>query len=354
MGLEFFKSIVALQKKFGNWGAVVANGLQTNATLITDEMAAFFSKYKFLLGVSIDGPAEIHDRYRKGPQARGSHADVLKGIDRLKRHRVEFNALVLVSSANVADASSVYEYLLSLGIYYHQYIPCVEFDSKGNPEPYSISGKQWGTFLCDIFDQWIKNDTHRVSIRHFDAILSHMIKWRYNVCHMAGNCCQYFLVEYNGDVYPCDFFVQPQKKLGNINQHSWEELGKAQPYRSFGKQKANWNSRCAACEYLRYCSGDCLKNRIFHGKDSRNVSWLCDGWRAFYRHSLPAFEKLALSFLNSQQTVLSPDRRKHFKRLPEAHIKRNEACYCGSGKKYKHCHGAGKKRRAKPERAEKR
>ena len=345
MDVSFFQKVIDLQKKYGNWGAVVSNGLQTNATLIRDEMAELFSTYQFLVGVSIDGPPEIHNRYRKNIHGRGSHTDVLRGVECLKRHEVEYNALVLVSAANVDKAKAVYRYLCDLGIYHHQYIPCVEFDSKGDPKPYSISGKQWGEFLCGIFDVWRKKDIRNVSVRLFDAVLAHMIKWQYTVCHMAGDCCQCFLIEYNGDVYPCDFFVEPQKKLGNITIETWEELKKSSSYRSFGRQKADWNPRCTDCAYLRYCAGDCLKNRFTRRKDPQNISWLCDGWKTFYRQSLPVFEKIAISILNEQQATLPFQQRKVYQKLPTAGKKRNDTCYCGSGKKYKYCHGTGKKKR---------
>jgi uncharacterized protein len=299
MGIDFFKRVVELQKKYGRGGASVANGLQTNATLINDEFAQFFSKYNFLLGVSLDGPKEIHDYYRLTPNGNGSHADVLRGIECLKRNRVEFNALILVNSKNVKKAKKIYRYLCEKDIFYHQYIPCVEFDSNGQLMPFAITGKEWGDFLCEIFDQWFKKDVYKVSIRLFDSILTLMVNGIYNVCHMGRNCCQYFVVEYNGDVYPCDFFVEKELKLGNIIQNSWEELRKSSKYFNFGRQKTMWNNQCDKCEYLSYCSGCCLKHRFYppRSKDNnpRQLSWLCQGWKQFYRHTLSHFRDIALS-----------------------------------------------------------
>lgn len=339
MDLDFFTRVVEFQKKYGRRGAIVSNGLQTNATLISDSLATLLSKYKFLVGVSIDGPQETHDRYRTNIKGHGSHADVLRGIDTLKKNGVEFNALVLVSSSNVEHSTEVYRYLTDLQIYHHQYIPCVEFNLGGQPRPFAISGEQWGTFLCGLFDEWIRNDTRKVSIRLFDSILGHMMDWQYRECIQGGRCDRYFLVEHNGDIYPCDFFVEPKKKLGNIMTNSWGELGGSGRYGSFGSQKADWNNRCKDCDFLRFCGGDCIKHRFYKDKNPGSLSWLCAGWKKFYHHSLPSFETIALSLLNERQAVYPNHRRTHFRTLPPIVIGKKDFCFCGSGKKFKRCHG---------------
>jgi len=163
MGLDFFRRVTDLQMRYGRAGASVANGLQTNATLIDDPLAAHFARYKFLLGCSLDGPEAIHDMYRRAASGRPSHADVMRGIRTLQHHGVSFNILILVSKANVARAREVYEYLLENSFYYHQYIPCVEMEG-GHPLPFTITGDEWGEFLCTIFDLWRPSDTDRVSI----------------------------------------------------------------------------------------------------------------------------------------------------------------------------------------------
>jgi len=336
MGSDFFREVIDLQKRHGNRGAIVANGLQTNATLISEELAAHLGRYKFLLGVSLDGPEEIHNRYRLSIDGRGSHSSVLQGIERLKRHRVEYNILTLVSTANVDDPTDIYRYLVSRGELYHQYIPCVEFDEEGHPLPYTITGEQWGKFLWGIFSEWIKADTERVSIRHFDSILALMVDGRPNVCSLDTNCCQYFVVEYNGDIYPCDFFVRKDLKLGNIMSATWEELLDSPVYREFGKRKSQWNEKCRECSFLKYCAGDCQKQRFYGSEDPRTLSWLCEGWEFFYDRSLSEFERLAkrVRWLRAQQfPVPAPVP------IPSKLPGRNDPCYCGSGRKYKHCHG---------------
>ncbi len=304
MGRSFFRTVTELQERYGRPGSTVANGLQTNATLITDELAAHLKQYNFLLGVSLDGPAEIHDTYRVHTSGRGSHADVLRGIETLRRHGVEFNVLTLVNNENVVRPRETYRYLKDLGIMYHQYIPCVEFDENGNLLPFAITGEQWGDFLNGVFDEWTAGDTETVSIRHFDSVLTMLVDGYANACYLARNCRQYFVVEFNGDVYPCDFFVQREKRLGNIMSDDWDILWAASKYRDFGHMKHKWNDDCARCPYLKLCSGDCLKHRFAHDENPSNLSALCEGWKKFYAHTLPEFEALAKKIPELRQNEL--------------------------------------------------
>jgi uncharacterized protein len=311
MGLDFFRRVTALQAKHGRPGAVVANGLQTNGTLIDDALAKHLARYRFLVGVSLDGSADVHDRYRRAPGGHGSHADVLRGIAALRRREVEFNILTLVSQANVRRAAEVYRYLCKQGFLYHQYIECVEFDGAARLMPYAVTGDEWGAFLCELYDTWIVRDTRRVSIRLFDTILSILVDGAANTCSSGRDCRQYFVVEHNGDVYPCDFYVRPELKLGNILESGWEALVAAPTYCEFGNLKSRWNEACASCQYLRLCAGDCLRNRRWErGADPRQLSHLCAGWQRFYRHALPGLERLA--------DEIRAARAARFAALPEA------------------------------------
>jgi len=336
MGLEFFQRVTDLQQKYGRRGAMVSNGLQTNATLIHDKFARHLSEYNFLVGVSLDGPPEIHDHYRTKRNGKASHADVMRGIKCLEANKVEFNILVLVNNLNVKKPGQIYNYLCENGFLYHQYIPCVEFNEAGESLPFAVSGEEWGDFLCGIFDEWIKTDITRVSIRLFDSILTYLVENRRIICHMGRNCCQYYVVEYNGDIYPCDFFVQEDLKLGNVFTHSWDELHQDSKYLEFGSRKSNWNAACQDCLYLEFCSGDCLKHRLYHIPDPQTLSWLCRGWKKFYAHALPGLRQIAekIKMERRQAALYSPQP------LPPSAFKnvgRNDPCPCGSGKKYKKC-----------------
>ena len=250
MGLEFFKKVVELQKRYGKAGSIISNGLQTNATLIDDDFARYFSEYKFLLGVSLDGPQYIHDHYRKFTGGKGTFDRVMKGIEILRKNNVEFNILVLVNDFNVNKAVEVYRFLVDSGFYFHQYIPCVEFDNQGALKPFSINGEKWGSFLVELFNQWYPRDLYKVSIRFFDSILNHIVGRKATICHMEDNCKQYLVVEHNGDIYPCDFFVKEDLKLGNINDNSWEELLDSSTYIDFGKAKSGYSLYAAPASIL--------------------------------------------------------------------------------------------------------
>lgn len=205
----------------------------------------------------------------------------------------EFNILTLVSSANVREGKRVYEYLRDSGFMFHQYIPCVEFGPGGAPLPWSVSGEEWGDFLCSVYDAWVKDDSRRISVRLFDSILNLLVFGKRVQCTMMDDCRQYFLVEHNGDVYPCDFFVEPGLRLGNAMENSWKEMGEAEAFRKFGRGKAERNPACAECAFLDYCKGDCQKHRPGTVQAPSGLSVLCAGWKKFYGHSLAGLRRLA-------------------------------------------------------------
>jgi uncharacterized protein len=335
MGLDFFKRVIALQQKYGQGGKSVSNALQTNGTLLDDEWAEHLARYHFLTGISLDGPAELHDRYRLTVDGRGSHAQVLRGIEALRRHHAEFNILTLVNRYNSRKPLEIYHYLKELGVFYHQYIECVEFDSSGNLAPYAVEPEAWADFLCAIFDEWYANDTRTVSVRLFDAILTKMVEGFANVCSMGRDCRQYLVVEHNGDIYPCDFFVRPELKLGNLMNGDWGEFLQHPLYAMFGARKANWNERCQTCEYLAFCAGDCQKNRVGGGDTPRKLSVLCEAWQRFYHYTLPRFETLAAEIRRDRLAASLPPPPTG----ASARVSRNDPCPCGSGRKYKRCCG---------------
>jgi uncharacterized protein len=340
MGLDFFRRVTDLQKKHGRTGTRIANGIQTNATLINDAAAEHFARYRFLIGCSLDGPAHMHDRYRRTTGGEPSQAAALKGIYHLVRHQVEFNILVLVTQANVQHAKEVYRYLVDQGFYYHQYIPCVEFDSKGTLLPFAITGRQWGDFMCEIFDLWYYRDRQTVSVRYFDSILQKLIDGSCNICTLGDNCCQYFVVEYNGDIYPCDFFVREDLKIGNIRDMSWGNAPTSTLYNDFGHQKSRCNAACITCDCRELCMGDCLKNRLYGNSEARNISWLCTGWQQLIRHTRDKLQDIADGIRESQihadQRML---RSNAGRRRVGPSTGRNQSCPCGSGRKYKKCCG---------------
>jgi uncharacterized protein len=344
MGLDFFEKVISLQGKYAQGGARISNGLQTNGTLLNDKWCEHLAKYNFLVGISVDGPAEIHDKYRLTASGSGSHALVMKGLSALKRNNVEFNILTLVSEANVGSPILIYNYIKELGVNFHQYIECVDFASNGELSPYSVTAGRWGDFLCAIFDEWYAKDRYSVSVRLFDSILEKMLDSVANVCSMSNDCCQYFVVEHNGDIYPCDFFVLPELRLGNIMSGDWGDFADSPIYREFGERKSKYNEKCARCPYLEFCAACCPKNRFGKRGDPQTLSVLCEGWEIFYQHSLPRLKIIADEIMLDRAQALENERRMlSLKKTNLSQvvkkISRNEACPCGSGKKYKKCCG---------------
>jgi len=345
MGVDFFKSVIQLQQKYGRTGDFVANGLQTNGLLIDDALAAHLAEYHFLVGVSLDGPPEIHNTYRMTRTGQPTHHKVLNGIKCLGKHGVEFNILTLVHSGNVMHPGDVYDYLVDNDFYFHQYIPCVEWDDAGNPAPYALAGKDWGYFLCGIFDRWLqRKHTRKVSVRHFDSILEYLVYGSQNVCVMGTNCNSYFLVEHNGDVYPCDFFAEPELKIGNIQTHDWHSMQTSSVFRDFGLLKRQYHTGCRTCEFLTLCQGDCTKHRYGTESSPTALSWLCEGWKIFYRHSMDTFTHIAQEIKKEQLQMKQQQMRHTGGDRPSGtdtmrKIGRNAPCPCGSGKKYKRCCG---------------
>ena len=290
MGLDFYKKAVQIQNELKPPSSMVQNVLQTNGTLLNDEWAKFLHDNHFLVGVSLDGPAAIHDRYRRTADGRGSQTAVVNGLKRLKKHHVETNILTLVSEANCRNAAQIYRYVKELGFKYHQYIECVECDDANRPLPFSLKPGQWGDFLCQLFDAWYPNDVTTISIRLFDSIVSRLAIGRPTICPMGGNCCNYLVIEHNGDVYPCDFHVLPEWKLGNVSQDSLHEIFASPHFQSFGQKKRPDNPNCLSCRYLNLCMADCPKHRRF---TADHKSALCQDWLAFYDHTIDRFEQLA-------------------------------------------------------------
>lgn len=291
-GVDFFKNVVKLQQQYGRAGSTVSNGLQTNNTLVDKEFAEHLAKYQYLVGVSLDGPQHIHDHYRRFSGGQGSFEKVIKGIKILRKNNVQFNILVLVNDYNFNKAGEIYRFLIDNDFYHHQYIPCVEFDSEGKLEPFSINGEQWGIFLTELFKQWYPGDIYKVSIRLFDSILQYLVNGRPTICHMEDNCNHYFVVEHNGDIYPCDFFVRKELLLGNINNHSWEEVLDSDIYKEFGKAKSDYSFLCNSCQYRQICQGDCLKHRYYLPEGPSRLSTLCSGWKMFYSKALSIFRDI--------------------------------------------------------------
>lgn len=294
MGKHFFVQAVSLQNKYKKHGNIIENCLQTNGTLISRDFSKFLARNNFLVGLSIDGPGAMHDFYRVYSPNKGSYAKVMENFQTMVKDGVKINSLSLLSSNNVDHAVDIFYHLARKNILFQQYIPCVEFDESGAPRSWTVDPLKWGKALCALFDAWLA-EKGRVSIRYFDALLYAFLTGKAGICHMDKHCGQYAVVEYNGDIFPCDFFVNEQWKLGNIHETPWPEVWEHPLYLAFRQSKSAYAKECAECEWLGICAGDCQKHRAAPEEGSAaKRSWLCDGYRMFFEYAAPILRKLTL------------------------------------------------------------
>ena len=214
--------------------------------LITDAWCELFREYSFLLGVSMDGPQEMHDLYRFNKQGRGTWKRVMEGVETLKKNKVEFNILCVLSQANVHKPKELYRFFRNLGIDNLQYIPLAEFEKDGSPMPFTINAEEYGKFLVETFELWWP-ERRKVRIRFFDNLAESLAGMKPGSCTMHETCDSYVVVEYNGDVYPCDFFVEKEWKLGNVNLDSWSEIALKKKRYSFDTKKTLAHPECQVC-----------------------------------------------------------------------------------------------------------
>ena len=294
MGLDFYKKVVSLQKQHSPSGRSVSNALQTNAVLLDEKWCSFLSEYNFLVGISLDGPKKIHDYYRLDHAGNGTFDRVVAAIEKCRAHSVQFNVLVLLNNKNVICPDELFDFFTELKIKYLQFVPCVEKDPKtGNIADYSITPGQFGDFLCRVFDRWRQYGPRKLSVRIFDSILSFYIQGRHTNCTFSPKCDDYIVIEHNGDAFACDFFVQPDCKLGSILQTPIEELAHGTEKMSFARRKQSLCNACLVCRYLDICRGGCLKDRAALTDSYDCQSYFCPAYKKFFDYSLPAFVQIA-------------------------------------------------------------
>ncbi len=275
-GLGFYEKVVDMQQSYGQSGQVVGNALQTNGSLIDESWAEFLSRNKFLVGLSIDGPEALHDAARGG----GTWSQAMHAAELLREHNVALNTLTVVHRGNADHAHEVYSFLRMNGFTNLQFIPAVDRRKDGNGLlEHSVASEQYGDFLCTLFDMWKnRSDVGRVVVRLFEAVIENALDWRTgSLCSLSSSCGRYLVVEHNGDVFPCDFFVDRAQRLGNINEESWRVL--LERRHSFEQMKTDYSTNCLSCEWLGLCHGGCPKDRI-DGKRTQ----LCESYHQFFSH----------------------------------------------------------------------
>ncbi len=306
MGLPFFEKAVALQIRYGK-GKSVGNGLQTNGLLIDKSWAKFLREYNFLVGLSLDGPEHIHDRYRRRPGGQNTWPDVVDRAKLMLEEGVEVNALVVVNDYSVRFPEEIYEFHKTLGLNHIQFIPCVETDpddaSRG--ADFSASGEALGKFLTTVFDLWLsdfKDGEPTMFIRFFDSLFFRYVDREPPECDLLAECGSYVVVEHNGDVYACDFFVEEPWKLGHVMEGKLVHMLNSARQNEFGRMKADLPEECRACEWLRVCRGGCTKDRLRDPRD-RRLNHFCAGLKTFFAHADPHLRRLAENWKNSDTHI---------------------------------------------------
>ncbi len=294
MGLDFFRRSVELQKKYQKPGVRIENTFQTNGILLNDEWCRFFHENHFLIGLSLDGPKELHDTYRKDKGGHGTFDRVMKAVRLLQNHKVEFNILCTVNSKNAEHPLEVYRFFRDdAHAQYIQFIPIVERENEsGFQEGHTVTDRsvrpeQWGRFLIDIFDEWVKRDVGKTFVLNFDGALAGWLGMAGTVCIFGPTCGLGMALEHNGDLYSCDHFVEPGCYLGNILTTPMIELVSSEKQRKFGKDKRDTLPRyCQECEMCFVCNGECPKNRFIETPDGQGgLNYLCAGYKAFFKHA---------------------------------------------------------------------
>lgn len=363
MGLDFFRRAVELEAKFGHPGQRIVNTLQTNGTLLDDEWGEFLAQSEFLVGISIDGPREMHDAYRVDKGGKPTFDRVMRGLDVLKRHGVEWNVLTTVHAANGDHGRRVYTFLRDeLGAEFVQFIPVIE---RATPETieiaeagwgagvhgrplYTQSGslvthrsvgpEQYGRFMIDVFEEWVRRDIGEVFVQLFDTTLARYHGEPGGMCVHAETCGSLLAIEHNGDLYSCDHFVEPNYLLGNISDRPMLELVALPRQVEFGLDKRDsLPSYCRECDVRFACNGGCPKDRFTVTPDGDpGLHYLCAGYRAFFRHVAAPMQQMSLLL---RQGRAPAELMAEYARA-DARRARNDRCTCGSGSKWKKCHGA--------------
>lgn len=333
LGLDYFRKIVALQRRHCPPGREFVNDIQTNGTLLDEQWARFLATEGFSVGLSLDGPAEWHDRCRVSKGGKPTHAQVVAAYQLLRRFGVDCTVLCVVSDANVHRPLEVYRFFKDLGAHYLVFLPLVRRTQEGGLTSDSVPAEAFGEFLCAVFDEWLRHDVGHVYIQMFEEAVRTAQGEEHTLCVFRRTCGELPVLEHNGDFYSCDHFVDKDHFLGNLREVSLLQVLEGAPQRAFGRAK--WDSvprQCHGCDVLEYCNGGCPKDRMPASPDGvPGVNILCAGYRRFFRHARPAVRRLA--------GLISSGR-------PAEHIAessrntgpgRNDPCPCGSGKKFKKC-----------------
>lgn len=364
LGLDFFRRAVEFQERYRG-DKTISNALQTNGTLLDDDWCRFFTEHRFLIGLSVDGPRELHDAYRVDKRRKPTFERVMRGLEFLKKHETSFNTLTVVNRRNSRQPLEVYRFLKSIGSGYLQFIPLVErnpshaaremgFDlglppTPGEPEDrspvteWSVRAEDFGTFLTTIFDEWVRQDVGRVFVQIFDVTLGNHMGLGSALCVFGETCGNALAIEHNGDVFSCDHYVYPDYRIGNVNDGHLGEMVQSARQRKFGTDKRDTLPRfCRECDVRHLCHGECPKHRFIQTPDGEpGLNYLCPGYKKFFHHVRPSMDIMA-DLLRQRRAPagIMELRREQERQKAFGTAGRNDPCPCGSGRKFKNCCGS--------------
>ena len=316
-GIDFYRKAIRLQQQYGR-GREISNCIQTNGLLINDEWCRFFKDNNFLVGISIDGPERLHDYYRKDCGGRGTFKRVMRGIELMQKHGVEFNTLSVINDHNVGYPVEIYRFFKEIGSNYMQFTPIVErlgsrddglelLTAADNPvdmeiAPWSVPPLAYGNFYIRIFDEWVRRDVGKYYVQLFDATLAGMVGEQPGVCIYGKTCGHALAMEHNGDVYACDHFVYPEYLRGNVTRDSLVGITLSGEQKRFGNNKRDLLPlQCQNCRFLNLCNGECPKNRIATTIDGEyGLNYLCPGLKKYFEHVYPYMEYMAEELRNKR------------------------------------------------------
>ena len=332
LGLDYFQKIVQLQRKHQPSDRRIVNGIQTNGTLMDEEWCRFLAAERFAVGISLDGPQELHDTYRLTGGGEPAFGRAMRGYEVLRKHGILCDILCVVHSRNVRQPTEVYHFFKSIQASYIGFLPLVERepDMEGAVTSRSATPEAFGAFLCTVFDEWRSQDIGRVKVQIFEETAATALGQEHTLCIFKRTCGDVPVIEHNGDFFSCDHFVDREHLLGNIRETSLLDLLESPVQRSFGQAKWDTLPRyCLECEVLSLCNGGCPKDRIFRTPDGEEgLNYLCAGYKRFFTHCQPFLAEL---------TALRTPPRPIVRPQAQSKVGRNDPCPCGSGKKYKKC-----------------
>jgi uncharacterized protein len=341
LGLDYFRKIVELQRKHQPQDRRITNCIQTNGVLLNEEWCRFFAAEGFAVGLSLDGPQALHDRYRVTKGQKPTYRQVMQGYHLLRQHKLPVDILCVVHAQNVQHPLQVYRFFKEIKAQYLSFIPLVELQpfAESCVSPRTVPADAFGIFLCTIFDEWVRQDIGRIIVQIFEEAARPAYGQDHSLCIFRSTCGDVPVIEHNGDFYLCDHFVTPEHRLGNIRETPLIALLESPVQRAFGQAKLDKLPRyCRECEVRTMCNGGCPKDRIIHTPDGdAGLNYLCAGYKRFFEHCRPYLTRMAALRRAGQppEGLMKIVQAEDVKARPK--VGRNDPCPCGSGRKYKKC-----------------